>query len=82
MAHGIGHRSSAVFTRSSLPESARAKLPISLSINDLTTSQRQLASGRDVVAIIDGDRTIILAPTGNVAAAILGIREERENQGI
>ena len=82
MSHSVGHRSAAIFRLNSLPAQAQAKSRRSLHLNDLHPSQRSRASGRDVVAIIDGVYTHILSPTGNFAAAVLGIREEREIQGI
>lgn len=82
MAHSVGHRSAAIFTLNSLPAAAQAKSRRSLTISDLHSSQQAQANGRDVVAIIDGAYTHILSPTGDFAAAVLGIREERELQGI
>jgi hypothetical protein len=77
MSHSRGHRSVALFNRSSLPAAAQEKSPQSLTINDLTTSQRQVAQGRDLIAIMDNGKTIILAPTGDFAGAVLGIRQEQ-----
>lgn len=82
MSHSVGHRSAAIFRFNSLPAQAQAKPKRSITINDLHSSQQAQANAREVVAIIDGAYTHILAPTGNFAGALLGIREEREIQGI
>ena len=82
MGHSVGHRSAAVFQYSSLPEQARAKSKKQLHINDLTPSQQALAQNRDVVAVIDGNSTTIIAPTGDFAPALTGVLREREYLGI
>ena len=82
MSHKVRHLSAAIFTLNSLPAQAQAKSRRSLTIDDLHPSQRAQANSRSLVAIIDGDYTHILSPTGDFAGAVLGIREERELQGI
>ena len=76
------NNSAAVFRMNSLPAAAQGKNPFTMTRDDLHPSQRAQANGRDVVAIVDGDNTHILAPTGDFQSAVRMVRSERSDQGI
>ena len=76
------NNSAAVFRMNSLPAAAQGKNPFTMGIGDLHPSQRAQAQNRDVVAIVDGDDTHILAPTGDFPSAVSAVKAERTNQGI
>lgn len=76
------NNSAAVFTMSSLPAAAQGKNPFTMTVDDLHPSQRAIANTRDVVAIVDGDDTIILSPTGDFPSAVKAVIDERADQGI
>lgn len=72
----------ALIRRSNLPSQAQSKSPNSLTRNDLSSTQRNDASNKDYVVIIDGDSQTILAPTGNLGLTLGEVLDEREDQGI
>lgn len=76
------NNNAAVFTMNSLPAAAQGKNPFTMGIGDLHPSQRAQAQNRDVVAIVDGNDTHILAPTGDFPSAVKSVNLERESQGI
>lgn len=76
------NNSAAIFRMSELPAAARSKNPKKMGRDDLHPSQRSQANGKDVVAILDGDNTHILAPTGHFSSAVKVVSEERTAQGI
>ena len=76
------NNSAAVFRMSDLPAAAQGKNPFTMTAGDLHPSQRARANGRDVVAIVDGDDTVILSPTGDFASAVTSVLQEREDEGI
>ena len=76
------NNSAAVFRMNSLPAAAQGKNPFTMTRDDLHPSQRAQANNRDVVAIVNGDDTHILAPTGDLQSAVRMIRAERSTLGI
>ena len=76
------NNSAAVFRMNDLPAAAQGKNPFTMSADDLHPSQRARANGRDVVAIVNGNDTHILAPTGDFPSAVTCVLQEREDEGI
>lgn len=70
-------RTASVFNFDDLPGSAKAKERRKLSLSDLSPAQRALAESTDITAIVEGDTTTVLAPSGDFPSAVKAVRLAR-----
>jgi len=75
-------RRAGVYEWSALPAATRAKAPHLWVIGDLQPGNQAEAASRDACGIVDGNKVIIMAPAGDVGAAMEMVRVERELKGI
>ena len=71
-------KSVTIFDKKDLKAGAKTKDSKDLRKSDLTESQLASAAGSEVVAIVDGDEVTILAPTGDLAAALIAVEKEKK----
>jgi hypothetical protein len=71
-----------VYQMSDLKVAGQAKNRMNWVVDDLLATPRAEAQARDVVAIVEGDRVTVLAPTGSLSAALKAVKAEREAKGI
>jgi hypothetical protein len=71
-----------VYQMSDLKVAGQAKNRMDWVVDDLLATPRSEAQSRDVVAIVEGDRVTVLAPTGSLSAALKAVKAEREAKGI
>jgi hypothetical protein len=75
-------RRAGVYEWSALPAATRAKNPDTWGLSDLNPGDQAEAASRDACGIVDGNKVIIMAPAGDVGAAVEMVRVERELKGI
>lgn len=76
-------RSAGVYRREDLKVASRGKSERDWTVDDLPAGANKTeAQSKDVVAIVEGNKVTVLAPTGSLSEALAAVRKERSRKGI
>ena len=76
-------RSAGVYRKEDLKVASRGKAGKDWTVDDLPDGANKTeALSKDIVAIVEGNKVTVLAPTGSLSEALAAVRKERSIKGI